>query len=281
MTRRYPKEVKEFIAAHASEGTIQQMTDRVNERFEIGVTLSQMKAYFHNHHLKTMPMKGRKHPDKKITTPEMEQFILEHYKGTGHQAMADMVNARFGTSFTAEQMKGYYARNKLNSGLTGHFQKGQESWTKGKTWAEFMSPQGAENSRKTQYKKGNIPHNGGNPIGTMVIRRDHKTRGGRPYYWVKVAEPGVWRPKHRVEWEKHFGKIPPGYVLSFADQNTLNWHVDNLVLTTRRQHVVKNHCGLHGYDRESEMVCNSIADLKSAMYQAKRKRKKEEENGNT
>jgi len=270
MKRVYSQEVKEFIAAHASEGTIQQMTDRVNERFEIGVTYSQMKSYFHNHKLKTLPKKGRIHLNQRMTTLEMDQFILEHYKGTGHRAMADMLNSRFGTSLNDKQIKAYYSRHKLNSGLTGHFLKGQESWNKGKTWADYMSPQGAENSRKAQYKKGNIPHNGGNPVGTIVIRRDHKTE--KFYCWEKVAEPGTWKQKHRIEWEKKYGPVPQGCILTFADGDTMNWSVDNLVLTTRRQHAVKNHLGLHGYDVESEKICNSIADLKCAMSEVRKKK---------
>lgn len=61
---------------------------------------------------------GAKYPDKRITTPEMDTFIREHLEGTGYQSMADLLNARFGTSFTKDQMKNYYSRNKLDSGLT-------------------------------------------------------------------------------------------------------------------------------------------------------------------
>ena len=123
---------------HGHEGTIEEMAERIRKEFGIVIEYPAMKSFFSNHKIHAAPRKGRKRPEKRITTPEMDAFILEHYKGTGHKAMADLVNERFGTSFTKEQIKAYYARNKLDSGLTGRFDKGHEPWTKGKHWAEYM-----------------------------------------------------------------------------------------------------------------------------------------------
>lgn len=212
-----------------------------------------------------------KRPWNRITTPEMDQFILEHYKGTGHKPMAEMLNAKFGTSFTPAQIKAYYGRNKLNSGLTGHFPKGQSSWTKGLKWDDFMSKEAQEHSRSTQFKKGHIPHNGGAPIGELRERIDKR---GNVYIYEKTAQPATWRMKHVVEWEKHNGPVPAGYILNFCDGNTKNWHIENLILCTRAQHVVKNHLQVHGYDRESEEVANRIADIKMAINKKKKRRKK-------
>lgn len=210
---------------------------------------------------------------RKITTPEMDQFILDHYKGTGHRAMADMVNARFGTSFTAVQIKAYYSRNKLNSGLTGHFQKGQPSWTKGLTWDDFMPKESQEHSRTTQFKKGHVPHNGGAPIGELRERTDKR---GNVYVYEKTAQPSTWRPKHVVEWEKHNGPVPEGCLITFCDGDTTNWNIENLILCTRAQHIIKNHLNVHGYDRKSEEVANRIADLKHAISEKKKKKGKTE-----
>ena len=56
-------------------------------------------------------------------------------------------------------IKNFRSNNKLKSGLTGRFVKGQISWNKGKKWDDYMSKEGQANSRKTTFKKGNIPPN--------------------------------------------------------------------------------------------------------------------------
>lgn len=273
--KRYPEEVSRFIRAHAGEESIQGMADLVNMAFGTSFTRSSMKSYYQNHGLHAAPRKGRTYPEKRITTPAMDVFIREHVEGTGYQAMADLLNARFGTSFTKDQMKAYYGRNKLDSGLTGRFVKGQEPVNKGKTWDEYMSPEGQAASRRTTFKPGHMPHNGGAPVGTVRLRHGHKDRpGSHPYYWQKVAEPNVWKMKHVIEWEEHNGPVPEGCMVTFANGDTLDWQIGNLILETKAQHAVKNRHHIYGYDQESALAANKIADIKMAVNKAKKKRKK-------
>lgn len=79
--------------------------------------------------------------------------------------------------------------------------------------------------------------------------------------------------KHLVEWEEHRGPVPEGYIVTFANGDTLNWHVDNLILETRPQHAVKNRWGIHGYDMESAQAANTIADIKLASGKLKKRRR--------
>lgn len=276
MSRRFPKELHEFVKAHASEGTIEEMRQRVADIFGIDLTYNQMRCYFTNRHLHSIPRKGRKRPEHKITTPEMDRFIRKHLKGTGHQAMADKVNKKFGTSFTKEQMKAYYGRNNLNCGLTGRFEKGQQSFNKGLKQSDFMSPEAIERTKATRFKKGQIPPNGGTPVGEVRLRHNHKKRGSRPYYWIKTAQPNVWRMYHVTIWEEHNGPVPEGSIVTFADGNSLNCCIDNLILETRAQNAIKNHMGLRGYDKESAETLNRLADLKQAITRTKKRRDRDE-----
>ncbi|MCM1190538.1 MAG: HNH endonuclease [bacterium] len=205
----------------------------------------------------------------RITTPEIDAFIRQHYKGTGPTAMTALVNERFGSSYTREQIKAYYNRNKLNSGVSHRFEKGCIPANKGKTWDEFMSPEGQTAARKHLFKPGHAPHNSGLPVGTVRLRYEGSAKAS---YWQKVGQPDVWRPKHIVEWEEHNGPVPEGYIITFADGNTLNWSVDNLILETRAQRAVKNASHIHGYDRESAQAANLIADLKMAGRRKRRPR---------
>ena len=271
---KYPDEITDFVREHGHEGSVREMQERVNSRFGTSFTYDQMKSMFSRHKIHAAPRLGRKYPDKRITTPEMDTFIREHLEGTGYQSMADLLNARFGTSFTKDQMKNYYSRNKLDSGLTGRFEKGSIPANKGKTWDEFMSPESQAASRRTTFKPGHLPHNGGTPVGTIRLRHGHRNRpGSHPYYWQKVAEPNVWRMKHAIEWEEHNGPVPEGRMVTFANGDTLDWRIDNLILETKAQHAVKNRHHIHGYDQESALTANQIADIKIAVSRKKKRRK--------
>lgn len=270
---KHPPEVDLFIRNHCTRYTARQMSAMSEEALGFMMTPVQIHAYMSNHKIHG-PQKGKTHPEMRITTPEMDAFILEHYHGIGPNAMSDLVNEAFGTNFTKEQMKSYYSRNHLNSGLDGRFRKGQEPPNKGKTWDDFMPPISQEKSRATTFKPGHIPHNGGAPVGTIRVRHNHKDRGGKPYTWQKVAEPNVWKMKHVLEWEEHNGPVPKEYMVTFANGDTLNWHIDNLILESRAQHAVKNRHHLRGYDKESAEAYNRIADMKMAISKAKKKRNK-------
>lgn len=268
--RIYPLELEPFVREKFKTYTARQLVPIIRQEFGIDMMHSQVKAYIGNHGIRS-GREGKKLPERRITTPEIDDFIHSNYKGTGYQEMADLVNERFGTDYTADQMGGYYGRNHLDSGLTGRFPKGHEPANKGKTWDEFMSRAGQEASRKTQFKKGHVPHNGGAPVGEIRIWHGHKKRGGHPYCWQKTAQPNVWRMKHVVEWEEHNGPVPEGHIVCFADGDTLNWHIENLVLVTRAQNAVKNRWGIKGNDRESAEAANLIADLKMATSRAKKR----------
>lgn len=66
------------------------------------------------------------------------------------------------------------------------------------------------------------------PIGAEQI-----SHGG--YIMLKVAEPNIWRLKHRLIWEAANGPIPPGHSLCFADGNPQNFSLTNLVLLTNQE----------------------------------------------
>lgn len=72
-------------------------------------------------------------------------------------------------------------------------------------------------------------------IGTETIRNDH----GRPVVWKKVTET-KWRQKSHLNWEEKFGKIPPGYVITFMDGNSVNCDVSNLEMITKGENISRN-----------------------------------------
>lgn len=190
-------------------------------------------------------------------TDEMKQFILDNYKGRYNQELADLFNQKFNTNITSRTIKSYKANNKLNSGLTGKFRKGQTPHNKGKK----MPKEVYEKVKHTMFAKGNVPPNH-RPVGSERISKDG-------YIEVKVAEPNKWRLKQRVVYEETKGKIPEGCPIIFLDGNKRNFDIDNLRCITRSELLYLN---CNGLNNSNEITETGI--LMARLDSAKNKRKK-------
>jgi len=272
--KRTPPEICDYIAEIYKGRRRREIARMVNEKFGTNYNAASIGSHLKNRGMKTGISKGRLPGEvPKLFSPEMEAFVRANCAGRTHQEMADLVNAEFGTSFTVMQIKGFYSRAKINSGLTGHFEKGMVPKNKGKTWDEFLSPEAQERSRQTQFKKGQMPHNY-RPIGHERITRDGYTE-------VKVREriTGKYSDrnyalKHRLVYEENFGPIPEGYIVSFRDGNKQNLDPDNLFLITRAQNAVMNHRDLRPENPEYAESAAILADLILATTEKKKQQKK-------
>ncbi len=191
-------------------------------------------------------------------TDEMKQFILDNYKGRYNQELADLFNQKFNTNITSRTIKSYKANNKLNSGLTGKFRKGQIPHNKGKK----MPKEVYEKVKHTMFAKGNVPPNH-RPVGSERISKDG-------YIEVKVAEPNKWRLKQRVVYEEAKGKIPEGCPIIFLDGNKRNFDIDNLRCITRSELLYLN---CNGLNNSNEITETGI--LMARLDRAKNKKKQE------
>ena len=191
-------------------------------------------------------------------TDEMKQFILDNYKGRYNQELADLFNQKFNTNITSRTIKSYKANNKLNSGLTGKFRKGQTPHNKGKK----MPKEVYEKVKHTMFAKGSVPPNH-RPVGSERISKDG-------YIEVKVAEPNKWRLKQRVVYEEAKGKIPEGCPIIFLDGNKRNFDIDNLKCITRSELLYLN---CNGLNNSNEITETGI--LMARLDRAKNKKKQE------
>ena len=188
----------------------------------------------------------------------MKQFILDNYKGRYNQELADLFNQKFNTNITSRTIKSYKANNKLNSGLSGKFRKGQAPHNKGKK----MPKEVYEKVKHTMFAKGNVPPNH-RPVGSERISKDG-------YIEVKVAEPNKWRLKQRVVYEEAKGKIPEGCPIIFLDGNKRNFDIDNLRCVTRSELLYLN---CNGLNNSNEITETGI--LMARLDRAKNKKKQE------
>ena len=264
--KKYTEEVKDFVREHIEGRSNKDLALLVNEIFGTDFTESKMKSFTSNYKIYRKKRAGYIKWNNRGYPREVKEFIEKHYIGVGPKEMTARLNQTFGSSYTHEQIKSYYHNHGLNSGLTGRFEKGNVPYTKGKTWEEYMSKEAQEKSRKTTFKKGNVPENE-LPLGTITKCRDG-------YLLIKVSMKGTlyerWSMLHRKVWEEHYGSIPKGMIVSFKDGNKENCDPENLMLITMGENAQLNTRGLRFENPELTQTGLLIAKV----YEAVRERRK-------
>lgn len=256
MARRiYFDEHIKYLRQIAPGKSSHEITKMFNNEFDMSATRDAVRTLLTKHKIRTGAPKGNPPGYSKLYPKQIKQFIDENYIGNGPKDMADLLNKTFGTNYTHTQLKSYYGRYKLNSGLTGYYKKGNKPWNKGKKG--LMGP------NKTSFKKGDIPVNH-RPVGSERIC----SKDG--YILIKTAEPNHWEHKHRVLWEKEYGPIPDGHAIIFGDGDKRNLSLDNLILVSRKQllglnkdDLIQNHAAL-------TKTAVKIVDLKWKMSERKK-----------
>ena len=113
--------------------------------------------------------------------------------------------------------------------------KGNISYNKGLKQSQFLSPASIEQIKKTQFKKGELPHNTKKDF-SISLRKDAR---GMSYQFIRVGK-ATWMPLHRFLYEQKNGKIAPGMCLVFIDKNPLNCNLDNLLLCTNTEMLIRS-----------------------------------------
>jgi hypothetical protein len=203
----------------------------------------------------------RKHTPRHNYTPEEIRFIKRKIAGRSYAEMTGLFNERFGLSITLSQMKGVLKRHGLCNGRDCRFRPGLIPPNKGKKG--YCSP----GSEKGWFRPGNRPWDW-QPVGTERIN-------DMGYIDVRIRNPSGnkrknWKAKHRIIWEKAYGKIPKGRVIIFADGNKLNVRPDNLLMVSRKELAVMNRHGLISVHKDLTGVGKTIADIKLLIAERKR-----------
>lgn len=190
----------------------------------------------------------------------MREFAYGH----SYEEITEAFKNKFPPGVEKRKIVACLKNHKIKTGRTGYFQKGMIPANKG------THPKSVGRMAETQFKKGNIPKNH-KKVGTVSIRTNSKK--GQRYVYEKVAEPNKWRLKHIIEWEKHNGPVPKGNNIIFADGDSTNTDVSNLMMVTKGQHGVMNRNGIRGNDRESMETAVNIATLIQGIGEAKKRKK--------
>lgn len=126
-----------------------------------------------------------------------------------------------------QEIKECTNRSLHEHGIAYRFPKGHVPQNKGKK----MPPELRAKVESTFFKKGQKPHN------TKFDGYERINSEG--YTEVRMAER-VFVPKHRLIWKQHYGRIPEGHIIIFADGDRRNFAIENLVCVSRGDHAILN-----------------------------------------
>ncbi len=203
-------------------------------------------------------MRGRTIP----YSPEELAWIKDYAALPRRAAHAAFCERFRRTDISLDNFKALCTRNGWTTGRTGCFPKGHAPANKGQRMPYHP------NSAKTQFKKGELPHN------TKFLGHERVTIDG--YVEISVAETNPhtgfgrrYMLKHRYLWEQHHGPVPDGHCLKCRDGNRLNTDPSNWVAIPRALLPFLNgHRGPH-YDQAAPEVKPAIltlAKLKHARF---------------
>lgn len=191
-------------------------------------------------------------------TQEQRDFFIRFVPGHTRKEIQEAFEKEFNTTITLSAVKAYIGNHKLNTGITGRFEKGHVPFNKGKKGISYPGQE------KTQFKKGNIPINH-KPLGSERITKDG-------YIEVKISEPNKWMLKQRLVWEKTNGPIPKNHVIVFKDRNKTNTNIENLAIVSRGELVRLNQNNLFSIHPQLTEVGINVAKLIQKTSERKNKK---------
>lgn len=169
----------------------------------------------------------------KPLTSDDEKYITDHYLALPVKRIAAHLGITGGRVNRFLNKKGLVIPREIieQRKLIGRKKKGDIPFNKGMKQSEYMSAQAIERTRKTRFKKGNVPHN------TKYDGAEYRTEEGYLMYRVSL---GNYVLKHRWIYEQHHGTIPEGYVIIFKDGDKNNMSLDNLKAISREENMLRN-----------------------------------------
>ena len=256
--KKWTREQEDYLKEIYYGKSNKEIANLINQKFGTFYTASAVST--------KKGKKGYKSESKKIPskwTKEVIDFMTENYEGKDNIELAQLLNDKFNLNTNNDRVGNVKANLKRRKGIDlttkinrGCYRKGMEPANKGKKWDEYMSKEGQEACKKTCFKKGNIPPN------RSEIGQERITQEG--YTEVKIQDGALnknWILKHRYIYEQHYGKIPEGYNVMFADKNRQNFDIDNLILVSKHEDLIMNNKKLIYEDKELTKTGHLVAKV--------------------
>ena len=181
---------------------------------------------------------------KRIYTNEELAYVRKIIKGVRRKEVFEKFNNKF-EPIKFSQFLSLLSNHRITNGISSKFKKGSVPANKG--------TKGMSKANSGSFGRGRETHNKAK-IGKETITKDGYVR-------VKVGYPNIWKPKHRIVWEKEKGEIPKGMYVLFLDSNKLNCNIENLALVTKSEMLIINKMRLTKDDAELTSIGLNVAKL--------------------
>lgn len=166
-----------------------------------------------------------------ISTAEIAKYLnrslcscYTHAEVLGLKKTQEFLKSDLGGRFTKMRAMGYNFRFK--KGITPH--------NKGKKQTDYMKPEAIEKTKKTRFKKGNIPPN--TKFDNAISLRECD---GYKVPFIRISK-AKWIPLKIKILIDNFGEIPKGHVIRVKDLNQFNLVPENLECISMKENMSKN-----------------------------------------
>lgn len=190
----------------------------------------------------------------RLLTKEQHEYLVSINKGRTSNETTEMMNRKFNLNLKVSQIRCYRKNHNLTCGVVTRFEKGHVPMNKG---TKVTSPEVLAKCSKTWFKKGHITHNRVS-VGTEIIDSDG-------YRKVKIAEPNVWKFKHRLVWEQNRGEIPAGKMITFINGDRKDCRIENLILIDQQINSLLNKINVKARSPELVAVVSDIVQIKNRL----------------
>lgn len=248
-----------FLKENYNQFRYKELAEMFNRRFNEQKKLTQIKIACRKYDLKK---------ERISYTDEQIEFIKNTYKGITHEELTKRFNKKFNIKRTVIQIKNVCAVRNFLDNRDIRYTEEQIKWLRdnvnGKRWTEItalFNERFSKNKTKNQLMIycSSIGIHSGIPFGQSNAEDGSVYIRSNKYSLIKVN--GSWENKGRYEWKKHFGIIPKGKIIIFADGNCKNFSKDNLLAVTRAELITLNRKNMLFMDPELTKAGVLIAKL--------------------
>jgi hypothetical protein len=230
----------------------------------IGRSRTYVSSRLKNMGLKTpasLTSRSRREAGERRTTwtPVMDQYLRDNYLDIPVKAMAvQLERSGYGTFKRMEKLNIVVPESiSLSRKRTHQFKSGHTAHNKGKKLEEFMPAASIEKIKKTQFKKGNQPHNT-KKDGAIARHNSH----GVEYDWIRISKAN-WIPLSHHVYQEKIGPIKKGEIIIFKNGNTLDCTPANLDKITKAENMKRN--GIYRYGIEIGTAIRRMAMIKKEL----------------